>query len=86
MEEIEVTTAAKGSIELLNICGVGTIAAIAAFAATPLRLEIYIQNLLQVTNTSDEGWTVSWKHGNDDKVSTYNLTVFQIFYLTVGKF
>ena len=30
--------------------------------------------------TSDESWA-----GNDDEVSAFNLTVFQIFYWTVGK-
>ena len=33
-----------------------------------------------VTTTSDERWA-----GNDDEVSVFNLTVFQIFYWTVGK-
>ena len=33
------------------------------------------------TTTSDrESWA-----GNDDEVSAFNLTVFQIFYWTVGK-
>ena len=36
------------------------------------------QRLLQVTEAGQSP-------ANDDKVSTYNLTVFQIFYWTVGK-
>ena len=36
------------------------------------------QRLLQATEAGQSP-------GNDDKVSTYNLTVFPIFYWTVGK-
>ena len=38
-------------------------------------------HIFTVTTTSDrESWS-----GNDDKVSAFNPTVFQIFYWTVGK-
>ena len=37
-------------------------------------------HIFTVTTTSDESWA-----GNDDKVSAFNLTVFQIFCWTVGK-
>ena len=36
-------------------------------------------HIFTVTTTSDESWA-----GNDE-VSTFNLTVLQIFYWTVGK-
>ena len=40
-----------------------------------------IMHIFTVTTTSDrESWA-----GNDDEVSAFNLTVFQIFYWTVGK-
>ena len=38
-------------------------------------------HIFTVTTTSDrESWA-----GNDDEVSVFNLTVFHIFYWTVGK-
>ena len=38
-------------------------------------------HIFTVTTTSDrESWA-----GKDDEVSAFNLTVFQIFYWTVGK-
>ena len=37
-------------------------------------------HIFTVTTTSDESWV-----GNDDEVSAFNRTVFQIFYWTVGK-
>ena len=38
-------------------------------------------HIFTVTTTSDrESWA-----GNDDEVSAFNFTVFQIFYWTVGK-
>ena len=39
-----------------------------------------LMDIFTETTTSDESWA-----GNDDEVSTFNLTVFQIFYWTVGK-
>ena len=41
--------------------------------------------LMHIFTETTSSKKAGWSPGNDDQVSMYNLTVFQIFYWTVGK-